>query len=85
MYIPRVSPAAATRTSPSATLLSDHGRLQRLLRGATARIADHLPGFRGRYSPDRLVDATDSIVPRQGRRRHLQDSPHLGRIVDLYV
>lgn len=85
MYIPRVSPAVAPRPSPSATRLRDHGRWQRALRQTVAGLASRLPGFRGRYTPDSLVDAADAVGTRAGRRQRLKDSPHLGHIVDVYV
>ncbi|MFC3675199.1 hypothetical protein [Ferrovibrio xuzhouensis] len=85
MFIPRVSPAVAPGPSPSATRLRDHGRWQRALRRATASIAERLPGFRGRYAPDTLVDAAEAVGTRAGRRQRLKDSPHLGHIVDIYV
>ena len=85
MFIPRVPTVTATGASPSATRLREHGRLQRLLRRTAAKVGNYLPGFRGRYSPDGLVDAAEAVSPRAGRRQNLKQSPHLGHIVDVYV
>lgn len=85
MFIPRVPTVTATGASPSATRLRDHGRLQRLLRRTAAKIGDRLPGLRGRYTPDHLLEAVEAASPRAGRRRNLKHSPHLGHIVDVYV
>lgn len=89
MFISRVPPVSAVQPAPSATSLRDHDRLQRLLRRTASSIANniagHLPGFRGRYRPDRLADAAEAVTPRAGNRQHLEDSPHLGQVVDVYV
>src|SRR3546814_2353927 len=80
MFIPRVSPAVAPGPSPSATRLRDHGRWQRALRQTVAGIASSLPGFRGRYTPDSLVDAAEAVGTRARSEEHTSELQSLMRI-----